>query len=1172
MKRPIALAALLLICLRGLTQDGTKNYIPPSPTASGLGQFVDVSVGEYSGVQQVSVPLYELQSGGLKLPIALSYFAGGIKVKDEGSWVGTNWALMAGGVITRVKRDKDDLSNNGFFKLNTFQRSLCTDAYDKEPDIFYFSFNGKGGKFYIDYNASAPGYTIRTLTKTNVKIEPLLATNEWKVTIPDGTVYLFEKKETSDETITNTDNSTSNEVFTSSWYVTKATSIYGDQITFEYNNTSQKIYTKYERFASTTLTGVNPNYAYLPSCQGYQQFMSSLGVGLTYVSSSQVYVDEIILNRINFKDGFILFNTTTRDDLNVQTGLGHKLSSIQIYGTQDLITSFHFSYDYYSSGSAKPDKIRKRLRLLSIQESNAGVVKGTYTFAYGGDYLDDKDLQLSTNLGYSGHSITASLKKITFPTSGYSEFEYEGNDVLDIDGTAAYLGVRIKKIKQNDGLSSDINVKKFVYEGGKLLGRYMTSLVVPYQHLATFSNCPVGSGSSVMVSFNWYTSHHVDMTVLGESSGRQGIGYDKVTVLNGENGEFGKTEYLFENSFPTGLPSYPGLVRFFMPINISALNGKTKQISTFKNNGSGYTLLEKKVFVNVSTDSYNMTPAKRKVSSSCFSYDLVVNQWIKTTQETVTRYDQDGLNPTTEVTNFYYDNPTHCMVTRIVRQNSRGENITDVMKYVGDESTISGLTSPELSAITDLKNKYRWATLLEKEKFTQGTTLLQRERVTYKDWGNGVVEPEKMQTQNGTGAFYVKTLITRYDLTSGNALEVTNEDGLKHVYLWGYNNRYPVADVTGSDYNTVSAFVNPVVLTNSIGQFTEQQIRTELHKIRTGLAGTNALVNTYTYRPLFGMASVTDPSNRSQHFQYDGFGRLVMIRDQDDNIVKKICYNYAGQTENCNLYLNDPQTGVAQKNDCTTPETVGSMVTYNVAAGKYQSAISVLDANNMAIADVTSNGPAYANANGTCIPSVKVSNSSTMPYTVTFTNTVTSVVTSYSIYPNYNNFLAGGIAAGTYNISVTPQYSGGSPVQITLNGSIMQTGFTFSLSNYVIPGPAGPITVAVAYPGSGPCSYSMSSGYNLITSSISNSGSTAGGYIVFVATSTTITAGNTYTIATINGSCKPSGTRTFNISSIGRTWTVTVYTSGQMTVQTAPGSAPVSPGTTISFSSFSYAL
>lgn len=62
-----------------------------------------------------------------------------------------------------------------------------------------------------------------------------------------------------------------------------------------------------------------------------------------------------------------------------------------------------------------------------------------------------------------------------------------------------------------------------------------------------------------------------------------------------------------------------------------------------------------------------------------------------------------------------------------------------------------------------------------------------------------------------------------------------------------------------------------------------------------------AQMTTYTYNPLVGMISQADPDNRFTFYEYDQFGRLTLIRDQDKNIIKKICYNYAGQPEDCGL-------------------------------------------------------------------------------------------------------------------------------------------------------------------------------------------------------------------------------------------------------------------------------
>jgi len=96
------------------------------------------------------------------------------------------------------------------------------------------------------------------------------------------------------------------------------------------------------------------------------------------------------------------------------------------------------------------------------------------------------------------------------------------------------------------------------------------------------------------------------------------------------------------------------------------------------------------------------------------------------------------------------------------------------------------------------------------------------------------------------------------------------------------------------------------------------------------------------------------------------------------------------------------------------------------------------------------------------------------------------------------------------------------------------------------------------------CTIVMNSGYSSATSSVTKSGTTVSGYIIFYATSSAMTAGTMYQIASIGTTCAPTATRTFTTSAGGRTWTVTVYSSGQIFAQMASGSATLNTYSTIS--------
>jgi hypothetical protein len=193
-----------------------------------------------------------------------------------------------------------------------------------------------------------------------------------------------------------------------------------------------------------------------------------------------------------------------------------------------------------------------------------------------------------------------------------------------------------------------------------------------------------------------------------------------------------------------------------------------------------------------------------------------------------------------------------------------------------------------------------------------------------------------------------------------------------------------------------------------------------------------SLMTTMTYEPLVGMTSQCDENNRINYYEYDELNRLIIVRDQDKNVLKKICYNYTVQTENCIIYYNTTQSANFTK-QCTPPNT-GSTVTYTVPAGTYGSTVSQTEANNKAIADVNANGQAYANALGTCTaPPVTIQgyNTKSSTYRVNFINNETSTTYSFYLNPNtYSAYTLGTVPAGTYTVQFQPA---GSPVYATYN-------------------------------------------------------------------------------------------------------------------------------------------
>lgn len=163
---------LLIILLLG-EYATIKAQIPESPTssltpnASAIQRYGEIPVSLYTGIPDISIPIYNFVAGKLSLPISLSYHSGGVKPEEHPGWTGMGWTLQAGGAITRKKNDTVDegddrsLPEFGYYwqhKItewstnDSYWKSLLLNRYiyDTEPDEFHFNFNGYSGFFAMN--------------------------------------------------------------------------------------------------------------------------------------------------------------------------------------------------------------------------------------------------------------------------------------------------------------------------------------------------------------------------------------------------------------------------------------------------------------------------------------------------------------------------------------------------------------------------------------------------------------------------------------------------------------------------------------------------------------------------------------------------------------------------------------------------------------------------------------------------------------------------------------------------------------------------------------------------------------------------------------------------------------------------------------------------------------
>ena len=589
------------------------NPSPVSPNAASLGKYGEVPVGLYTGVPSIGVPVYEINSGGIKLPIGLNYHAGGIKVEEIASWVGLGWSLNAGGVITREVRGIPDENSGGYLQdgtridqyvdgsmsqtdKNLYEIQVSEGIVDSQRDLFYYNFGGESGKFFLDASGKGIGIPV---SKTKIELGTYLGREKsWKITTTSGEIYYFTDKE-STRTVTTSPSATSSDIVTS-WYLTKIqNSSETDEINFEYERTSYS----FRSIISHT------KYIFKDGAPELGGTSESLGSSYNSILGHRIL-------KIKFKNGVIDFlrNTQERSDLPSD----YALQSIIIKSDNLKFhkrLNFHQSYMISNNtvGSIDPNDIY-RLMLDSISTVNVSNVKNeTYKFVYNSSFklpsrnsfsqdfwgfyngADNRLGLVPTTLIYlndfvnlqpaprliegadrkpnAQYSQAGTLTSITYPTSGKTEFQYENNRASnappDMDVVVRYQRTRILA----DGVTRSYEKTFSVLQGfGGLPGVYANVRV--YR-----TGCPPQTTSDCPITLLYFPDGHT-VNINTNATLYLPLGDYRIEAnLNGVTNEEMLSNYNFTVDVPVG--EYNGNSK-----NLTVGGLRVKKISSYSNDGS----------------------------------------------------------------------------------------------------------------------------------------------------------------------------------------------------------------------------------------------------------------------------------------------------------------------------------------------------------------------------------------------------------------------------------------------------------------------------------------------------------------------------------------------------------------------------------------------------------
>lgn len=459
MKKQILVLILFLLTKTGLCQFNNSKFLQ-TPNSGSLGIYGVTEISPFTGLANISIPVFALTQGDIPLKADLKYFASGVKPENHPGWVGQNFSLDVGGVVTRKvnggvdevavsnRANQDqyaylynygtlsaaDWSSSSFAHGYANNNSNDPDVAIPAPDEFMFTLpNGGAGSFFLNHEGkwkvkSAQGE--KYLVSVDVNTQPIRLENVsnsgryldikrliYKIIITDasGTRFTFGNDPSSIEFIRGRSSGyfpNNEEVVANAWNLTRIESAKGSIVEFHYQR-KENLYIQsvsYLHTVSYSISNyVNSNYGF--SCSGNSVVPRSYGSQIL----TPTYLKEIRAK--NFRVLFEILET-------VELKYAYDYDSFSSYGYDDLD---------YNNGSINPPGYNLDLTPPKWYKLNSVTVldgedieKEKYTFNYNNNANERLFLKMfSKKNKNSDESIDHKFEYNNIPLPGYNSLKID---------------------------------------------------------------------------------------------------------------------------------------------------------------------------------------------------------------------------------------------------------------------------------------------------------------------------------------------------------------------------------------------------------------------------------------------------------------------------------------------------------------------------------------------------------------------------------------------------------------------------------------------------------------------------------------------------------------------------------------------------------------------------